>query len=113
VERQSVQAADSRPRDFLIFNNLDERGEALALARSLRKQGYIAARDIIRRDFESSLEYADRTGIKYMIVLGCKSCDEDHYQLVRVQDSALFILPKSRFFQDDFLTGLENMQENI
>src|SRR5512142_1777335 len=52
-KRPDVEA--SRSRDFLIFNRKDERSGALTLAQKLRSLGYSCARDIIKRDFESSL----------------------------------------------------------
>ena len=113
VERQSGATSEPAPRDFLIFNSLEDRGEALALARSLRRMGYSAARDIIRRDLDSSVDYAARTGIKNLLVLGCERCGADHYQLVRVRDRAFFMVEKFRLQQDEFLAGIDKMQENI
>ncbi len=40
---------------------------ALRVAKELRKRGFDAVRDIIRRPFESSLEYAKDSGIDYVI----------------------------------------------
>jgi len=111
VERQTKRPSDPQPREFLIFNSLEERGEALALARSLRKLGYVAVRDIIRRDLDSSIDYAARTGISYIIVLGCDRCGSDRYQLVRISDRSFFMVDKSGFLQGDFLAGIEKMQE--
>jgi len=40
---------------------------ALRLARELRKKGFEAIRDIMKRPFESSLKYARRNGISYVV----------------------------------------------
>lgn len=72
-----LQALERRPeveacttRDFLLFNSGDDRREVLETARLLRSQGYTTARDIIRRGFDSSLEYARRMNIRCMLVIG-------------------------------------------
>ncbi len=111
IERQADKPSEPAFRNFLIFNSLDDRGEALALARNLRSMGYSAARDIIRRDLDCSIDYAVRTGIRYLVVLGCSSCGPANYQLVRVRDRAFFMVEKTRFLEENFLAGLEEMQE--
>jgi len=71
---------------FLIFNLLDDKSPALALAAALRKQGYPVARDIIRRDLAESLEYSKLNGIEYAVVIGEAGSDEDEVLLVRTAD---------------------------
>jgi ATP phosphoribosyltransferase regulatory subunit len=74
--------------DLLIFNQLADRRDALALATELRRQGLSVARDIIRRDFEQSLAYARRMNIRHMLVIGERAGDANEVDLVRVDDTA-------------------------
>ena len=82
--RPEVEA--SRSRDFLIFNKKDERREALELAQQLRSRGFSCARDIIKRDFESSLSYAKKMDIRMLLVIGAENCAENEVYIVRVAD---------------------------
>ncbi|HEX9023206.1 MAG TPA: ATP phosphoribosyltransferase regulatory subunit [Geobacteraceae bacterium] len=82
--RPEVEA--SQTRDFLLFNLCDDRREVLEIAQTLRRQGFSTARDIIRRDFVSSLDYARRTNILYMMVIGGDYCGDDEVYVVRIAD---------------------------
>lgn len=64
------------PRFLIIDFNPDKR-HALRVARILREQGYSAARDIIKRDLEGSLDYAKASGIGLAIVLGWPGVPQD------------------------------------
>ncbi len=87
-----LQAMERRPepesgsaRDVLLFNCNADRREVLEIARLLRAEGYTTARDIIRRDYSSSLEYARRTNIRCMLVIGDEA-DSGNYRAVRTRD---------------------------
>jgi ATP phosphoribosyltransferase regulatory subunit len=56
--------------DFLIIDFKPDKRDALRIAKDLRQRGYRVARDIIRRDLEGSLAYAQRMGIARGIILG-------------------------------------------
>lgn len=71
---------------FLIFNLLEDKRPALALAAALRKQGYPVARDIIRRNLAESLQYSNLNGIEYAVVIGEPGLAEDELLLVRAAD---------------------------
>jgi len=87
LERQpDVQA--SAARDFLLFNAADDRKEVLCVAKCLRKMGYSAVRDIIRRDYASSLEYARKAGIKRMLVVGGDYSAPDELYIVNASTGA-------------------------
>ncbi|OGR29686.1 MAG: ATP phosphoribosyltransferase regulatory subunit, partial [Desulfuromonadales bacterium GWD2_54_10] len=63
LERQpEVEACTTR--DFLLFNCCNDRREVLEVARLLRVKGFTTARDIIRREYDSSVEYARRMNIR-------------------------------------------------
>ena len=92
---------DGARRDFLIFNRKDDRSDALEIARSLREQGFSAARDIIRRDLESSLEYARKVGIRRVIVVGGDGLTDDQVRVIGVDDGSTIDLTKDRLLQGD------------
>ena len=96
-KRPEVEA--SRSRDFLIFNQKDERREALELAQKLRTLGYSCARDIIKRDFESSLGYAKKMDIRWLLVIGAENTTSDQVYLVRVSDRRGIAVSRDSLFE--------------
>jgi ATP phosphoribosyltransferase regulatory subunit len=104
-----LQAAEKRPDveasktgDFLIFNRKEDRREALEIAKRLRKKGFTAARDIIRRDLADSLEYAGKMNILHMIVIGQEGCADDEVYVVRVADKKGITVRKNDLYRKDF-----------
>jgi ATP phosphoribosyltransferase regulatory subunit len=95
----------SKTRDFLIFNLKENRREALQIAKSLRERGYTVARDIIRRDFDKSLEYAKKMNILRMIIIGGDCCGDDEVYIVRVADKKGIAVKKEELLQGDSLLG--------
>jgi ATP phosphoribosyltransferase regulatory subunit len=83
LEKQSSGEA-GKPMDLLIFNQLADRRDALAIATDLRRKGFSVVRDIIRRDFEESLAYARRMNIRQIMVIGGPDEADDEVCLVRV-----------------------------
>jgi ATP phosphoribosyltransferase regulatory subunit len=111
-----LQALQSRPeveastaRDFLLFNCRDDRREVLEVAHVLRSQGYTAARDIIRREYGSSLEYARRMNIRCMLVIG-----EDPVgtgcRAVRIRDGRSISLSREQLQHDGLMKYIEESQ---
>jgi len=92
----------SKTRDFLLFNQLDDRREVLEIAQCLRRRGFTTARDIIRRDFGSSLDYARRTNILRMLVIGGEYCANDEVYIIRVADGKSAKVKKTDLKRDDF-----------
>jgi len=90
---------ESARRDFLIFNRKDDRRDALETARFLREQGYSVARDIIRRDLESSLDYARNVGIRRVMIIGGDDLSDDQVRVVDVADGRAMLVPKEMLFQ--------------
>jgi len=78
---------------FLIFNNRPDRREALQLASSLRTQGYPVTRDIIRRDLEQSILYAERSSISHLVVVPAEDAELSKLQIIRVADRATRDIP--------------------
>ncbi|UFS68517.1 ATP phosphoribosyltransferase regulatory subunit [Geomonas sp. RF6] len=103
--RPEVEA--SKTRDFLLFNQKEDRREVLQIAQTLRRKGYTTARDIIRRDLENSLAYAKRMHFKQMLVLGGEQCGEDEVFIVRVADRRGVAVKKEALFRDDFSPKFE------
>lgn len=98
----------STARDFLLFNTSDNRGEALQVARLLRAQGYTTARDIIRRDYDKSLDYARRMNIRCMLVIGEES---GSCRAVRVTDGASVQLDRNMMVQPGLIKFIEENGE--
>lgn len=73
-------------RDVLVFNDTEDRSEALSLSRCLRQRGYAVARDIIKRDLEASLWYAAQTGIRSVLVIANDANGLHEYRLIQVSD---------------------------
>ncbi|MRR57947.1 MAG: ATP phosphoribosyltransferase regulatory subunit [Deltaproteobacteria bacterium] len=99
-KRPDVEA--SKTGDFLIFNKREDRREALELAKRLRRKGFTAARDIIRRGFVESLEYARKMNILHMIVIGAEECADDEVYVVRVADGKGITVRKNDLCRKDF-----------
>jgi ATP phosphoribosyltransferase regulatory subunit len=109
-KRPDVEA--SRSRDFLIFNQKDERREALEMAQRLRAQGYTCARDIIKRDFESSLSYAKKTDIRMLLVIGAENCSEDEVYLVRTADRRGVVVTRDELFDKGLELKFDRQGDN-
>lgn len=106
---EATQGGNKAPRrDILLFNQRNDRQEALTIARALRQQGISVARDIIRRDFDSSLEYARQTGIHCMLVI---DKPEAGYQLVRSSDAKKTIITREQLLQNGFVQQHDLFQE--
>ena len=108
-----LQALQKRPeleasttRDFLLFNSRDDRREVLEVSHLIRSQGYTAARDIIRREFASSLEYARRMNIRCMLVVDDES-GLGSYRAVRIRDGRTIPITKEQLQQSGLMKFIE------
>lgn len=81
-------AVSQEQRDLLVFNNADERDEALEVSRELRSRGYSVARDIIRRDLDASLYYAEQQGIRAVLVINNRQAGQPSLRLIQAKDRA-------------------------
>jgi len=111
-----LQALQRRPeleastaRDFLLFNRRDDRREVLEVAHLLRSQGYTAARDIIRREYNSSLEYARRMNIRCMLVIGDDSASGGCLA-VRIRDGRTIPVSREQLQQNGLMKFIEESQ---
>jgi ATP phosphoribosyltransferase regulatory subunit len=111
-----LQALQRRPeleastaRDFLLFNRRDDRREVLEVAHLLRRQGYTAARDIIRREYASSLEYARRMNIRCMLVIGDES-GSGGCRAVRIRDGRTIPVSREQLQQNGLMEFIEESQ---
>jgi ATP phosphoribosyltransferase regulatory subunit len=111
-----LQALQKRPeleastaRDFLLFNCREDRREVLEVAHLLRSQGYTAARDIIRREFDQSLEYARRMNIRCMLVIDDAS-GGGSYCAVRICDGRKISIAKEQLQQCGLMKFIEESQ---
>src|SRR6185369_4319582 len=100
VEKSSCMKAPATPR-ILLFNMKEDRREALELTSRLREKGCIVARDIIRRDIHDSMEYARRTGIQFVIIVGEAGVAVEEAVLIRVCDGFRRTLTRAEFAATD------------
>lgn len=109
-----LQTVERRPElqgcattDFLLFNSCQDRRNVLQIARQLRSHGYTTARDIIRRDYAQSLEYAKKMNIRCMLVIGD---DQEQYQAVRCSDGCKIRIEKSIIDRPGLMNYIEESQ---
>jgi ATP phosphoribosyltransferase regulatory subunit len=100
VEKSSCMRTPDTPR-ILLFNKKEARRDALELASRLREKGCIVARDIIRRDLHDSIEYARRTGIQFVLIVGEPGVADDSAVIIRVCDGVRRILAMEGFSEID------------
>ncbi len=106
-----LQTVERRPElhgcaatDFLLFNTSNDRRNVLQIARQLRSLGYTTARDIIRRDYAQSLEYAKKMNIRCMLVIGD---DLETCRAVRSSDGCTIPIEKSMIARPGFMNYIE------
>jgi ATP phosphoribosyltransferase regulatory subunit len=111
-----LQALERRPeleastaRHFLLFNRGSDRREALETARLLRARGYSTARDIIRRDYESSLEYARKMNIRCMLIIGDED-DNGDLRAVRTRDGRVVRFGREVLSRNGLMEYIEENQ---
>jgi ATP phosphoribosyltransferase regulatory subunit len=109
-----LQTVERRPElqgcaatDFLLFNTSQERRNVLQTARQLRSLGYTTARDIIRRDFAQSLEYARKMNIRCMLVIGD---GQEPYRAVRSLDGCTIPIEKGMLARPGLMNYIEESQ---
>ena len=109
-----LQTVERRPdlqgcaaTDFLLFNTCGDRRNVLQIARQLRSMGYTTARDIIRRDYAQSLEYAKKMNIRCMLVIGD---DQNSYQAVRSLDGCTIPIESSMLDRPGLMNYIEESQ---
>lgn len=56
--------------DYLIIDFRDDKRTALEISRKLREKGYRVARDIIKRELEDSIRFAEKMNIEKVIIMG-------------------------------------------
>lgn len=109
-----LQTVERRPdlqgfaaTDFLLFNTCGDRRNVLQIARRLRSLGYTTARDIIRREYAQSLEYAQKMNIRCMLVIGN---DMDTFQAVRSFDGCTISIASDMIDRPGLMTHIEESQ---
>lgn len=109
-----LQALEHRPeleastaRDFLLFNRSADRRVVLELARLLRSRGRTTARDIIRRDLDSSLAYARRMNIRCTLIID-DGPGSEQYRAVRTRDGQSRCFGPDQESLDSLLEFIEN-----
>jgi ATP phosphoribosyltransferase regulatory subunit len=98
LDRQ-LDAVATPSTDVLIFQTGPDKETAQRAARALRARGYSAARDIIERGLEESLDYARRMNFHFVMVIG--KGDED-VLLIRLADGSERRLPYQTVIGEEF-----------
>jgi ATP phosphoribosyltransferase regulatory subunit len=88
-----------RSTDVLIFQAGADKQPAQRIARLLRSRGYSAARDIIPRGLEQTLEYARKTNYRFVMIIGD---GEEDVLLIRPADGFEKRFPYQAVFAEDF-----------
>jgi len=96
----------STTKDFLLFNRCNDRKRALDTARALRNSGYSVARDIIRREYDDSLQYAQKMNITCMLVID-NSSGENSCRAVRVMDGKSLYLTDQQLNRSGLMNHIE------
>lgn len=108
MQRQPELEA-STARDFLLFNCRDDRREVLEIAHLLRTRGFTAARDIIRREFADSLEYARRMHFRCMLVID-EAGGGERFRAIRVRDGLTVSIRREQLLHSDIMNYIEESQ---
>ncbi|NIQ93346.1 MAG: ATP phosphoribosyltransferase regulatory subunit [Desulfuromonadales bacterium] len=85
--------------DVLILQGGTDKEPAQRAAQALRRRGYSAARDIIRRELEQTVEYARKTHFTYLMIIGDEGKDA---RLVRLDDRSERQIAFADLLADDF-----------
>jgi ATP phosphoribosyltransferase regulatory subunit len=96
---RELDAAAVESTDVLIFQTGPGKETAQRAAQSLRARGYSAARDIIQRGLEESLEYARRMNFRFVMVIGGDSAE---ILLIRLSDGSQRRLSYQTVVSEDF-----------
>jgi len=68
-----------KKKDFFIIDLTREKRSAYRIGKILREKGYSVGRDIVKREFKKSLEFAFEEGYSKAIVIGLDSTEKDIY----------------------------------
>lgn len=96
---RDLDAVAAPSTDVLIFQAGPDKGAAQRAARVLRGRGYSAARDIIQRGLEESLDYARRMNFRFVMVIGEGS---EEVLLIRLADGSEQRFPYQTVIGENF-----------
>ncbi len=96
---RELDAAAVESTDVLIFQSGADKQPAQRVARALRARGYSAARDIIQRGLEESLDYARRMNFRFVMVIGERS---EEVLLIHLADGSERRLTYQALFSENF-----------
>lgn len=96
-------------KSFLVFNERSDKRQALQLATALRSQGCAVTRDIIRRDLDQSMVYAERSAIDYLVTIPAEIAEGDVCSVIRVSDKSQAELPFEAFMASDFIAKIDTI----
>ena len=86
--------------DVLLFQSGEDKRPAQVVARLLRSKGYSAARDMVPRSLEDSLDYARKMGFRYLLIINQSDAP---LKLLRVADGQQRQLTLAELQAADFI----------
>ncbi len=116
MKAQDIEIPAPAPCDLYIGSMGEEASiKALALAASLREEGFSAECDIIGRSVKAQMKYADKIGARYSMILGDNELSENKARIKNMTtgetvDIELDEEKLTRFFYD---AGLDDLSESI
>jgi ATP phosphoribosyltransferase regulatory subunit len=96
---QQLDEAAVRSTDVLIFQSGRVKEPAQRAALALRAQGFSAARDIISRGLEETVDYAHKMNFRFVMIIGEA---REEVQLIRVADGSRKSIPYQTVLSGDF-----------
>ncbi len=100
MESQSIDVKLEGAR-ILLINMKNDKKDALSIAKTLRKRGFSVARDIIKRPWEESVEYARINGIPIVLLLGMKGYRDDEAVVMTVKSGKMEIFNINSIIKGD------------
>ncbi|NIQ97301.1 MAG: ATP phosphoribosyltransferase regulatory subunit, partial [Desulfuromonadales bacterium] len=88
---RKLDAVAGQSTDLLISQAGEDKELAQKVARAVRKQGYSAARDMVKRSKEETIDYAGKMNFRYVINVGSDSREATLYSLADKTDRSIAV----------------------
>jgi ATP phosphoribosyltransferase regulatory subunit len=96
---RELDAVAAHQTDVLIFQSGSNKECAQQIARELRAKGYSAARDIIPRGLEESINYAQKMNFRFIL---CAGENREELELINLADQSRRKLAYQEILAEDF-----------
>ena len=88
VEAQGVDLPAAEAPDLYIVSFPDTAVSAMALTQRLIRSGLMVQTDVMERSFRAQMKQADRSGARYMLLLGAEELSKREFLLKRLADGS-------------------------